>query len=601
MNPNNPQHLARLTTAVDWSRKRLEAFRVQHFRAVRQYAGHHYGEGGSTVSVPVNLLYQMVTVYLRQLASRTPRVMASTRYAELKPLAYQLETFINYRSDRLDLGRQFKRVTLDALFGLGMAKVGTAGDGGATLDDGTPLARDPYVLPIHLDDAVLDMRARCQEELGYAGHRYRVSIEEARDNAAFDKIARESLEASSAYQTNEGGDQRIDTIGRGTEYDPGEYDEFTELWDLWLPREKLVVTVPAGHEGAARGELKPLRVVEWQGPENGPYHYLGFSEVPGNLLPTAPVPQLLDLHLIVNGIYRKLHEQAERQKTLTVYQGSAEDDARRRRDARDGEMVRTDQAPDKVLEVRHGGPDQANAGFMALSKDLFNLLAGNLEVIGGLGAQAETATQEQMIGANSSKQIQDLQDRCVTFARGVYRDMAWYWWTDPVQDLEADVPIGNSGMFASDLIGQPLKLLARQRELHHGRFLDLNFDIQPYSMQYQTPQTQLQSMMALVQQLLLPLAGLAEQQGVTLSVKGLLEKAAHHMGQKDLAEFIVHQDPTEAPGRGPHDEPPRKPPATTRTYVRQGRPGVSPGGNDRQMATEFLRGAGANGTGVKSA
>lgn len=52
-----------------------------------------------------------------------------------------------------------------------------------------------------------------------------------------------------------------------------------------------------------RGE--PLRVVDWEGPESGPYHLLWYNEMPSNSFPLAPVTQWIDLNDGYNRVMRK--------------------------------------------------------------------------------------------------------------------------------------------------------------------------------------------------------------------------------------------------------------------------------------------------------
>lgn len=54
----------------------------------------------------------------------------------------------------------------------------------------------------------------------------------------------------------------------------------------------------------------PIRIVDWEGPESGPFCILGFSEVPDQTMPLAPAATWYDLHNMINVLYRKMRRQA---------------------------------------------------------------------------------------------------------------------------------------------------------------------------------------------------------------------------------------------------------------------------------------------------
>jgi len=89
------------------------------------------------------------------------------------------------------------------------------------------------------------------------------------------------------------------------------------LWDVWLPKEGLLVTMADQSGGPA------LRIVPWEGPEHGPFLLLGFDVVPGNIMPVAPGAHLLGLARLLNRMMRKLGDQADRQKIVTLVSRAA--------------------------------------------------------------------------------------------------------------------------------------------------------------------------------------------------------------------------------------------------------------------------------------
>lgn len=590
MNPNNPDHLRRLVRAHAESRRLLEPFRTDRYHAIKQYAGMHYGNAGCDQKVMLNLIYLMANTYVRKLASRAPRVMITTKYAALKPSAHAMQVWANDRIKTSGLEWTLRRVVLEALFGLGICKTGVSGVARLRGEGWTHIYGEPYCDYIDFDDWVHDVHARRWDQVAFLGNRYRLPLEAVRLDDSFERGRTRDLQPTPLSAHNEQGDVRVETIGRGEESHPEEYEDYVELWDLWLPREQMMITCASGGGTEGMLEQKPLRVEEWKGPQHGPYHLLAYADVPGNLMPTAPVQQLIDLHETANALWRKLDRQARRQKTILGVQGGADADAQRVTNASDGDAVRIDQ-PDRVKEFRTGGPDQANFAFAHAVREAFSWKAGNLDSLAGLSPQAETLGQDQMLRASSSELVQEMQDRTVAFVRGVLRDMCQYWWEDPIQEYVPPIEAPGLPSPLPERVLDTFTITPEQRARH--RFLDLNFDIDVYSMQNQTPAGRLQSMTALLQQIILPASQQLSEQGVAVSWESVLRKMAELMNMPDLEDILIFQESGPREGEGPYDEAPRKPAVSTRNYVRRGAPGMSREGGDRQMAMEFMRMAGA--------
>jgi hypothetical protein len=100
----------------------------------------------------------------------------------------------------------------------------------------------------------------------------------------------------------------------------GDVSEFVDLVEVYLPKEQLIVTLPFG---PGFGDDDVLRVVEYEGPERGPFHMLGFAYVPDNVLPVPPASIWYYLQVMGNRIARKIGRQAERMKTVLAYDGIA--------------------------------------------------------------------------------------------------------------------------------------------------------------------------------------------------------------------------------------------------------------------------------------
>jgi hypothetical protein len=571
--PFSDRKVKRLRKALEHGRTALKPFRDERIEAIRQYVGFHYSKNGAKDHVPVNLIELAASIYMRSLAAKAPDVSISTSFQELKSMAYNLELGTNHLIQKIKFGKTIKAVVLEALLSpLGILKCGLNAGMYTTQTTFTQEVGQPFCELVTLDDWVHDGTARVYEEVQFAGNRYRIPLDNAKENENFDEKERNKLTATARVRFSEDGSSRADDISRG-EGETDEYIDFTELWELWCPMDNIILTLPL------EGSGKPLEVKEWEGPDGGLYHLLGFTDVPGNLMPLAPVSGWRDLHDLANSLFRKLHDQAMRQKTITKVRRGAEKDGERTVAANDGDVITSDD-PSSTVTDKHGGIDQSNFGFFLQTKDLFSWRAGNLDIMGGLSPQADTFGQEKLLDQSSSKRINEMQDRVYDFVQPVIRDLAWYLWTDPLIELPLVKPIA----------GTDININHRWTpEERAGDFLDYNLKIVANSMQVQTPAMKSAQIKEWVQTMLVPLGQQMQAQGMGVNFEGLFRTLAKYDNLDDLDDLIIFmQQQMQQPG--PVGQPPAKAAMTTRRYERVNRPGATRQGADQALISSLMGG-----------
>jgi hypothetical protein len=576
------EHLQRLRRAMEASRRKLEPFRRRHREAVEQFVGVYYSDDGSDRPVHVNLMELAANIYERQLIARPPKVTVFTRNAQFGPVGRKLEVVINDLLKRFDVHAALTRAVRSGLFSMGIVKVGTRVTDKVYIDNYEIDRVEPFVKQILLDDWVHDMTARSWEEVSYLGHRYRVPLEEAIDNPEFKKSVREDLWGTDFDAYNEGGDARIHTLSQGVSMHETEYEKKVELWEIYLPRLKQVVTL------SSLEDQPPLRVVEWEGPERGPFHVLSFQEVDGQTMPLAPASQWRGLHEIVNGLYRKLERQSQRMKVISVARGEDSEDAEILRNASDGEVVGVNN-PDAIQEKRLGGIDQQNFGFMLQSKELFNWLAGNLDSLGGLGPSSETVGQDAMLAASNSRRLSAMQDQVLLFSKNVLTDFGFWAWSDPLETYQAILE--EQGF---DTIVDTLK--PDERESHS--FYHHEIEVKPYSMTFQSPSERLSIINQVVQGIILPAMPLVREQGMVFDLAKLLETYARYADLPELMEIVHPAQPLPGdtappvlPPDAPASEREQGPgPPTHTVNERISRPGATRRGAEQTMVQQLMGG-----------
>ena len=284
----------------------------------------YYSDDAAQRPVHVNLMELAAQVYERNLSARPPQALVLTRNRELRPVGVKYERMLNEQLIKNRIHTQIQRCVKQALFSVGICKVGVETSGEVEVQGYKFAQTQPYVRSVLLDDWVHDMSARHMEEVAYCGHRYRMRLSEAKKNKQFKKSVRDELRPEENYNFNEnGGDERIGTLASGSSRVETALEDTIELWEIWLPHERKLVTL-SSMEGQP-----PLRVVDWDGPDRhlGPFHMLWFNEVDGNTMPLAPAMLWQGLHQIVNGLYRKLERQANRVKHIGVTRGADAGDA----------------------------------------------------------------------------------------------------------------------------------------------------------------------------------------------------------------------------------------------------------------------------------
>lgn len=575
MNPNNAKQMSRLVSAMGRSRMDLQCFRQNRLDAIKQYVGKHYSEQGASDRVPFNLLELSVNIYARQLAASAPRTLITTPHKVLKPMAKTLSLACDHLSEEIELGKTFRLAVLDALFSFAVVKCGMAKSAEVEIDGFTHDVGQPFADRVSLDDWVHDMRATRWDKIEFAGDRYRLPLEFVKNYDLFDAKAVRNLTASEPSGQNEaeaGSDERTETLSKQSQSLDDEYQEHIDLWDVWLPQENLIVTLPVGSE-------TPVAVQSWDGPEKGPYHLLGFADVPDNTMPLAPVALWMDMHDLANRIFRKLGRGAERRKTILGVQGAAEADGKRIIDADDGQAIRLDHA-DGAREYTFGGVDPATLAFLLQLKDVYSYFAGNLDTLGGLSPQAETLGQERLLSASASKRMADMQDRTIGFAKGVVKDLAYYLWTDPLIEIPVVKRVPKTDIEIHTTFTP---------EMREGDFLDYNFDIQPYSMQTQSPGERVQSLMQILSQLIVPFIPMLEAQGIAVDFAALFRLLSDYTNMPEIEDILIFASAPPEPGPVQPDRG-RMPPQTTRRYERVNRPGATRSGKDEAL-TQLLLGS----------
>ena len=575
----NNSSIEKLKKSISHNRKLLQPYRENRVAAVREFVGRNYSDSGSKDRVPINMLELFVSTYSRQLIGNRPNVFVQPRVESLAPQAKELELATNHVLKEMEIESTLRAAVIDALFCIGIVKVGVAEADGEAMRGFRHDSGQPFAETIDLDDWVHDMSARHLDECSFMGHRFKVPTEVLRSSDVYSSP--ENIPTSKRSLINDFGDMRVNAVGHAEMYADSGQSDISELWEVYLPREGRVCTFIADETGLP---LKKIRDIEWEGPEMGPYHFLKFSEVPGNTMPLPPVATMMDLHDLANKLFRKLGRQAERQKDVVGYRGSAEQDAKNVQSSFDGGVIRMDD-PQSVQTYKFGGIDQQNLAFVLQLKNFFNYYGGNIDTLGGLGPQSSTVGQDKLINESASQRMADMQEAARGFAKSLCTSVGWHIYHDNESELELEKTVA----------GTTLKVpFVYDKSRKESDIFDFNMDIEPHSIISQTPGEKLQQLRELMNSFISPLLPAMQQQGISVDGKKLIELVSRYSQIPELAGLFkgVQQ---QAGGGQEQQSPAQK----QTEIVRTNRPGATTRGQDDAMARMMM--AAGDGPGVQPA
>jgi hypothetical protein len=561
MDPANPGDLQRLREAIRHSQKELEPFRQQYRERLVQYAGDGYGDNRDAVDSPFNVYNLALRIYKRRLFSGQMRVLVTSRSPSERRAAWELGLAGDDVVREIKLDATFDKVLQQALLSVGIVKIGLVAEGTAESQSYLQDADQPYVEPVLLEDFAFDTAAKAWDQVDFAANRYRVPLADVVDNPLFDAAATKGLAASETRNAEElrsdgADDDSIQRLGMGSNALREEIRDYVTLWDVWLPKEGLLVTMADQSGGPA------LRVVPWEGPEHGPFLMLGFDVVPGNVLPVAPGAHLMGLARLLNRMMRKLGDQADRQKNVTLVSRAASQNRTGQAvvDAEDGEAIPTDD-PKAFTQLRMGGIDQNSYAFFTGVMNLFSYLGGNIDTIGGLSSRADTLGQEKLLAEAGNGLISDMDACVLQFLKQVLTDVCWYVYSDPTARRELVARVEGTDYQLSVPWGPERRTIP---------WFLFQFDVDPFSVHVRSPSERLQSVMQMYQTIVMPMMQYMAQTGLAFDLEAFWRLLVRYTGLHELSDLLkagglpITGEPKEAMG-----EMPSKAPFTSREYVRR--------------------------------
>jgi hypothetical protein len=514
----------KISKAVNISFGKFDHFRRARSKFMAQTVGRFYHNSSSAgedrKAAPLNLLHSAYTTLIPNLVYNRPKMLVSTDILPYRNYADLLRLALNHLVGKIDLRMTLRKCIADAVFMAGFIKTGIAAGEDVCCIEGSDIELgSPYAERVDPDDIILDPMARDWDEQAFIGNRYRADLDELLETGMYDPDELQKL--NSRYVTGQAGEAEKMSGDKGMEFN--EIVRYVDLVDVYLPKQKIVVTLPYQKDAAQENFL---RVADYAGPARGPYHMLGFTPVSDNILPVAPAGIWYDLHILGNRIARKLARQAERMKQVLAYQGEAVEDVKGIVDADDGETVKVEDI-DKIKEVKFGGAATDSYAWMEWVKRHFSEQAGSIDMLSGTGSNVPTATQAEMLQANTSVRLGDMQNMVYSFASDVASDLMYHLHTDPLIELP----------LAKRVEGTEQQVFFTP-ETRQGEWADFNLEVKPYSMARPDPNTSVRRKLEFATNVIPAAAQAVAILGPGFKIGPFLRRMAEEVGIEDADEFL---------------------------------------------------------------
>ena len=568
----NDEKRGRLLKAIKASRDAMEPFRRVRNTLVKDYCGSWYTDIPGQPKTLVNLINQTARIYTVALAAHNPQVLVSTPRVENIPFARRFEVNLNKLIGDMALDQTFRAIVLDAFFCIGcgvvmMRDTDTRFHGLLESEEDVWLdPGEPWLNRVSLDDLILDMTAKELTKMRYCGHRYRADYEKVMDEPGYDKAVKDKLKPTNRQHHDSTGAARDISSDYGTAEDD-DLKDMIWLQDIWVAENNSIATM------AVDQDLKPLIERDWTGSQAGPYKFLSLGTVPDNVIPCAPGMNLKGMHDLQNRLHRRMEADSDAHRIVNAYSPAGADDAEKMRRAARNSWVRMND-PKAIQQVETGGIDQRDLAFSTYIQDVFDRMAGNLQAMGGLGPQAATLGQEELVHGQLNRSESDMRMSVVNHAAECILDLGRLMWNDQTLEIQSSMPVGNSGINVDSSWTPDYRM---------GDFEDYEFKVEPYSMVFKTPQQHLQEVYGVLREIA-PLWPMFQASGATINAEALIDYIARMMNKPELKQFITFAIQTDMLGGDQNTV--RSPAVTSRETVRKN---VSTGGTKDARSSAIIQ------------
>ena len=537
--------------------ERINKYRKARAMFMREFVGQYYRDTqGRTGDEPLNLMFKTLASFIPSLVTHNPINVVEPRFLAHKPYADMLGLAIDQVNVDIKLKQALRAWIASAFFAFGIMKTSLA-SAECVIQYGDQLI-DPgqvYSKIVDLDDFTFDPICNAMRESSFLGNRTRVPRQILLDTKGYDREMVMRLPTSKFNESD-----RVDNFTKRAAATSESYtlQDYVDVVECWVPEAQAMVTIPD-----PRQLILPryLRVEDYYGPNDGPYTFLSFTPtVEGNPLPIAPVSQVYDLHMVANRTFKRMMQQADREKDVLAFTPQYADEAQDLLDADDGDVVAVSNV-DATKVLSFGGASGKNQEMVQQFHMWFNYMANDPDQVAGQDSRSggkETATKASIRQSNAASGIQDARGIIIDQTAEVNKKIGWFLHNDPLINMPL-IKRSTGGEY------QQLTLTPEQRQ---GDFLNFAFKLKAKSLAPADPQQRARLMTEFAVSILpsvvnsamismqigVPfnlqrcLTDLAEQQGLTQDIQGWFNDPEFEQKMKVMMQ-MGPQNPGKAGGQ----------------------------------------------------
>ena len=210
-----------LMDMVDNSRTKLDDVRESRRRLLERAKGSEWFP--SEERVPLNQMAQQEQAILQYLAGGSPRALVVSGGDGSEAAAYKQTLALNKTAEKLNLRRKFRRLVQDALYGMGICRIGMVPDKKVSIRETFPELDEEGEIEIgrldldviSLESWVHDCQADTIEEVDFCGHAYWVSKKDI--GAYLPGVPQDDLVTEEKRWIDEHGHEMAGAISRGVD------------------------------------------------------------------------------------------------------------------------------------------------------------------------------------------------------------------------------------------------------------------------------------------------------------------------------------------------------------------------------------------------
>ena len=249
--------------------RRLRNFRAGRLLFIKAYVGQYFdGEHGTVGQEPLNLAFTAIRALVPNLVTRNPKSVVGSEYLMYRYYGSLIALALDFLSKKQELPKTLQRGIVDAMFALGIFKVGLASSNSLVYfgDEGV----DPgelYIDTVDFDDFTFDPDARQLKKATFIGEKIRVERDEILESGLYDNGIIERLPSSTNMMPDRQKHVRDLSASQVNRHLTSKLHDYIDLLELWLPGPNVLVTLP--FKSSTSGKF--LREETFNGPDDGPY------------------------------------------------------------------------------------------------------------------------------------------------------------------------------------------------------------------------------------------------------------------------------------------------------------------------------------------